>query len=65
MNHEYCDDIIRIKNIVCGNGSRGLSKIVDEHETYIQQQRGSFKTIKWLLGFVGLSNIAIAIKTFL
>jgi len=65
MSHEYCDDIIRVKNIVCGNGKRGLKDVVDEHETYIQQQRGSFKTIKWLLGFVGLSNIAIAIKTFL
>ena len=65
MNHDNCADIIRIKNIVCGNGKRGLKDMVDDHEEYIQQQRGSFGTIKWLLGFVGISNIALVVKIFI
>lgn len=65
MSTETCWDIIRVKEVVFGNGSKGLTTLVDEHEIYIQQQKGSFGTIKWILGFVGLSNIAIIIKMFL
>lgn len=65
MSSEVCADIIRIKEIVCGNGSKGLTEKVDEHEVFIQRLTGSFSTIKWLLGLIGVSNIALVVKAFI
>jgi hypothetical protein len=62
---QRCDDITMITQVVMGNGGPGLKEMVASHEVYIQQQRGSFNTIKWGLVFIGVSNIAIFIKEFL
>jgi len=68
MQHAKCDEIVKITNIVLGNGAPGIAKLVAAHETYIQQQIGSWKTVKAVMVFLGISNIgtlaAFLIQTF-
>ncbi|MFA5379932.1 MAG: hypothetical protein WC455_29500 [Dehalococcoidia bacterium] len=65
MPHEPCNDIFAIKKVLYGNGVTGMIKKVEDHEKYILKQMGSLSTIKWLLIFVGIGNIALILKAFL
>ena len=57
MEHSRCEAIIKVENIVCGNGSPGLADLVAAHEVFIQRLKGVFI-------FLSLSNIAILVKLF-
>lgn len=62
--HSCCDDIVRIKQIVDGNGSKGVAELVDEHETFIQQVKGGMKLITALGLLNVLGIIGIMLKIF-
>jgi len=57
MEHQRCEAIVRVENIVCGNGTPGLSGLVAAHEVFIQRLKGVFI-------FLSISNLAILVKLF-
>jgi len=64
MDHNPCEKVVRLEQIIVGNGSPGISGLVAAHETFIQRMKGGFI----LIGFVGIANIAglviVIIKLF-
>ena len=68
MEHGPCKEVDLLKMIICGNGTPGVAKQVEAHEMYIQQQIGSWKTIKATMVFLGVANVgslvAFLVKTF-
>ena len=62
--HQRCDAIVRVENIVCGNGTPGLSGLVAAHEVFIQRIKGACI----LISFLGVTNLialaAILIKIY-
>ena len=64
MDHNPCEAVVRLKQLIIGNGSPGIAGIVAAHETFIQRMKGGFI----LIGFVGMANIVglviVIIKLF-
>jgi hypothetical protein len=60
MEHSPCNDIILLKRLLLGNGTKGWGDKVDDHEAFIQKLRGGL----YLLGFIGITNVVILIKLF-
>jgi hypothetical protein len=59
-----CDEILVLKNVICGNGVPGIADLVSSHETYIQQQKGFILGLKFILGIFTISNVVLLIKLF-
>jgi hypothetical protein len=57
MEHQRCESIIKIENMILGNGVPGMAGLVANHEVFIQRLKG--------IGiFLSVSNIAILLKLF-
>jgi hypothetical protein len=52
---DQCADIGRMKQIILGNGTPGLAKIVEADHEFIQQARGILGLAKW----IGFSQILV------
>jgi hypothetical protein len=57
MEHQRCETIIKIENMIMGNGVQGMAGLVADHEEFIQRLKG--------IGiFLSVSNVAILLKLF-
>lgn len=63
-DHAYCDKIRNMESLLKGNGHEGYFEKVDNHERFLEQSKGALMTIKWALGFIGISQIILLIKSF-
>ena len=64
IEHNQCETVVKLKQIIVGNGSQGIADLVTAHEQFIQRMKGGFI----LIGFIGVSNfiglIIIVVKLF-
>ena len=58
MNHVPCDDIVKIKQEIFGNGGPGLCAEFKEMYKEFQQWKGAINFIRWGIGILGLGTIA-------
>jgi len=63
--HDPCDEIKFVCRDLYGNGTAGLVKTAQADHEYILKQIGSFATIKWLLGLLGIGELLLIAKAFL
>jgi len=75
MEHMPCDEIKgmrdkvakvigdtkEVRREVYGNGKKGIMAKVDDHETYIDMQKGGMKLLKTLVALSGLQGFGILI----
>lgn len=59
-----CDFAARAEPALFGNGEAGLMDRVRDMEEYINQTKGSLNAIKWVVGILGLANVANLIIGF-
>jgi hypothetical protein len=59
------EEHFRMYTTMFGNGEKGICEYLAEHETYIQQQKGAIKFVKWLTAAVTLNTIVLIITRFL
>jgi len=58
MGHVPCDDIVKIKQELFGNGGPGLAAEFKEMYKEFQQWKGAINFIRWGVGLLGLGTIA-------
>ncbi|HNX98278.1 MAG TPA: hypothetical protein PKK12_11405, partial [Candidatus Aminicenantes bacterium] len=56
-NDDQCQDIGRMKQIILGNGTPGLAKVVEQDHAFLQQFRGIIGLFRWI-GFAALLQLA-------
>jgi hypothetical protein len=63
--HEPCELIIKMTQEIFGNGGPGLLQEFKAMRDEFLQWKGSFRTLLWLLGFIGASQIFAIILYFI
>ena len=60
-----CDEIKKLMDDVYGNGKQGMYKKVSEMHDYLVGLKAVIKFAKWVLGFIGITNIILIAKALL